>query len=31
MKNKIYKISKTDAEWKKELSGDEFRILREII
>ena len=29
MKNKIYKISKTDAEWKKELSGDEFRILRE--
>ena len=29
MKNKVYKISKTDAEWKKELSSDEFKILRE--
>ena len=29
MKNKVYKISKTDNEWKKELSSDEFKILRE--
>jgi len=29
MKNKVYKISKTDNEWKTELSSDEFKILRE--
>jgi len=29
MKNKVYKISKTDTEWRKELSSDEFKILRE--